>query len=173
MNKHVKSSFDLLSNIRFFGLSTHDPNAGTVWSTTLFYIPKYNPLSLIWYSKQDTRHSQELHINPQVSGTIYSADITIPDSPPTLAGAQFIGQARQIPDEDLQETYDYFFLKTFPDEDTRQKNARPITDFYGSAIRRFYKVNIESWWVYDSARWSEHQDDARVSISLSDLFSSP
>ncbi|MCE1649501.1 pyridoxamine 5'-phosphate oxidase family protein, partial [Enterobacter hormaechei] len=85
MNKYVQSSFDLLSNIRFFNLSTHNPDADSVWSSTMFYIPQYNPLKLIWYSKQHTRHSQELKINPRVSGTIYSSQV-LPDLSLDLAG---------------------------------------------------------------------------------------
>ncbi|MBC8946202.1 MULTISPECIES: hypothetical protein [Xenorhabdus] len=172
MNKYVQSSFDLLSNIRFFNLATNDPDAESVWSSTLFYIPKYNPLSLIWYSKQDTRHSQELCMNPCVSGTIYSS-IAMPDSSLILAGSQFIGHAYQVPDDELQETYDYFFLKTYPDENIRKKKSRPISDYYGNAIRRFYELKIEAWWVYDSTLWSEHQDDARVPVPLSDLLHPP
>ncbi|PHM59363.1 pyridoxamine 5'-phosphate oxidase family protein [Xenorhabdus sp. KK7.4] len=172
MNKYIQSSFDLLSNIRFFNLATHAPNAESAWSSTLFYIPKYNPLSLIWYSKQDTRHSQELLINPRVSGTIYSS-ITTPDSSLILAGSQFIGHARQVPDDELQETYDYFFLKTYPDENIRKKKSRPIADYHGNAIRRFYELKVEAWWVYDSTGWSERQDDARVSVSLNDLLYPP
>ncbi|MCC8380260.1 pyridoxamine 5'-phosphate oxidase family protein [Xenorhabdus sp. PB30.3] len=172
MNKYIQSSFDLLSNIRFFNLATHAPNAELAWSSTLFYIPKYNPLSLIWYSKQDTRHSQELLINPRVSGTIYSS-ITTPDSSLILAGSQFIGNARQVPDDELQETYDYFFLKTYPDENIRKKKSRPIADYHGNAIRRFYELKVEAWWVYDSTGWSERQDDARVSVSLNDLLYPP
>ncbi|WP_340610125.1 pyridoxamine 5'-phosphate oxidase family protein [Xenorhabdus bharatensis] len=172
MNKYIQSSFDLLSNIRFFGLSTYDPDTKSTWSSTLFYIPKYNPLSLIWYSKQDTRHSQGVSINPQVSGTIYSS-ITMPDSSLVLAGSQFTGHAHQVPDSKLQETYDYFFLQTHPDEDIRKQKSPPISDFHGDAIRRFYEFNVEAWWVYDLTLWSEHQDDARISISLNDLLYPP
>ncbi|MDR0217551.1 MAG: pyridoxamine 5'-phosphate oxidase family protein [Enterobacteriaceae bacterium] len=173
MNKYVQSSFDLLSNIRFFNMATHNSKEEFVWSSTLFYIPKYNsskdcPLSLLWYSKQETRHSHELHINPRVSGTIYSSQI-LPDSGLKLAGSQFIGHARQVPDEELQETYDYFFLKTYPDANIRKKKSRPIADYYGDAERRFYELKIEAWWVYDSTAWTDHQDDARVPVALDDL----
>ncbi|PHM74109.1 pyridoxamine 5'-phosphate oxidase family protein [Xenorhabdus kozodoii] len=172
MNKYIQSSFDLLSNIRFFNLSTHNPDADSVWSSTMFYIPKYNPLTLIWYSKQDTRHSQELRINPRVSGTIYRSRV-LPESTLDLAGAQFLGYARQVPDEQLQETYDYFFLKTYPDENIRKKKARPISDYQGHAIRRFYALEVQAWWLYDSDAWSQHQDDERVQVSLSELLSPP
>ncbi|SFU82412.1 pyridoxamine 5'-phosphate oxidase family protein [Xenorhabdus koppenhoeferi] len=171
MKKYIQSSFDLLSNIRFFNLSTHDPDADSVWSSTIFYIPKYNPLTLIWYSKQETRHSRELYNNPRVSGTIYSSRV-LPDSSLDLAGSQFIGYARQIPDGQLQETYDYFFLKTYPDENIRKKKARPISDYQGNAPRRFYELEIQAWWVYDSDAWSQNQDDDRVQVPLSELLSS-
>ncbi|MDX7998681.1 pyridoxamine 5'-phosphate oxidase family protein [Xenorhabdus sp. Reich] len=172
MNKHIQSSFNLLSNIRFFNLSTHDPDADSAWSSTLFYIPQYHPLKLIWYSKQNTRHSRELYINPRVSGTIYSSQV-MPDSSLDLAGSQFMGYARQVPDEQLQETYDHFFLKTFPDENIRKKKARPISDYQGHAERRFYELEIQVWWVYDSDAWTLHKDDDRVQVPLSELLVPP
>ncbi len=172
MKKYVQSSLDLLSHIRFFSLSTLNPDANSVWSSTLFYIPKYNPLTLIWYSKLDTRHSKALCINPCVSGTIYSSQ-SMPDSSLDLVGSQFIGQARQIPDDQIKATYDYFFLKTYPDPVIRKQKARPISDYEGHAIRRFYELKIEAWWVYDSDAWRQHQDDQRMQVPLSELRSLP
>ncbi|WP_340613888.1 hypothetical protein [Xenorhabdus thailandensis] len=32
MNKYIQSSFDLLSNIRIFNLSTHNPDEDSAWS---------------------------------------------------------------------------------------------------------------------------------------------
>ncbi|CBJ79317.1 hypothetical protein XBJ2_60017 [Xenorhabdus bovienii str. Jollieti] len=172
MNKYAKSSFDLLSNIRFFSLATHHPDSGSPWSASLLYVPRYDPLRLIWYSKLITRHSHEISINPLVSGSLYHNRVN-PDTSLDLAGAQFIGQAHEIPDNELQETYDYYFNFLFPDENIRKKKARPLSEFHGHGRRRFYELDVQEWWVYDSELWHNQQDDGRVFVPLSELTHPP
>ncbi|CDH34886.1 hypothetical protein [Xenorhabdus bovienii] len=168
MNKHAKISFYLLRNMRFFSLATKPHDLDSPWSASLLYIPKYDPLRLIWFSKLDARHSQAISINPHVSGSMFLRQVN-PISPPDINGAQFIGRARAIPYDELQETYDDYYKQVFPNEDTRKQKALPIRQFYGRGPRRFYELKVREWWLFDS----EKQDDSRILVPLSELTHPP
>ncbi|PHM33161.1 hypothetical protein [Xenorhabdus innexi] len=167
MNKNAQSSFTILSNIRFFCLATSHPETNAVWTAPLLYIPRYNPLRLIWYSKSETRHSRGLSVDPRASGSIFSGRLN-QDVFEDVAGAQFSGLAREIAYTELQDTYDYYHSRVFPDPDIRKKNARHISEFYGLGTRRFYELEVEEWWLY-----AFDGDDGRIFVPLNELARPP
>ncbi|MFJ9553927.1 pyridoxamine 5'-phosphate oxidase family protein [Nocardiopsis sp. NPDC101807] len=157
-----RSNF-LIENGRFMTLATQDPEGA--WASTVNYVPLREPLRLLWYSLRRARHSQNIHARPMVSGSIFMTGL--PGF--GLDGAQFTGTASPVTGEDLEEVAEFYYQRNFPDEQTRQEWRLPLTEFEGEGDRRFYFVEIRSWWLLDIDQWLVDMNDQRIAVPLAPL----
>lgn len=163
----VERSLFLLKNSRFFTLASRSHD-GEVWASTVNFVPAFSPLRLVWCSLGTARHSENIKMCPQVSGSVFMTDIKAP-SVLGLDGAQFTGEGREIPREELEEYYNYFAVNNFSDEVLRRQLMPPLTDFADDPCRRFYELTIKAWWLLDVDRFLKSGIDQRVGVDINSL----
>lgn len=163
----VERSLFLLKNARFFTLASRSHD-GEVWASTVNFVPAFSPLCLVWCSLGTARHSENIEMCPQVSGSVFMTDIKAP-SVLGLDGAQFTGKGREIPREELEKYYNYFAVNNFPDEALRRKSMPPLTDFTDDPCRRFYELKIKEWWLLDVDCLLKSRIDQRVGVDINSL----
>ncbi len=146
----------LLKTARFFTLASHAKD-GMVWSATLNFVTAYDPLRIIWSSMLAARHSAQLRQCPQVAGSVFRTDLQ-GISKVGMDGAQFSGQAREIPDHECAAIHEYFYQQNFSTDADRAKWMMPLTDFMGNGNHRFYAMNISEFWLLDMEGWLDTKD---------------
>ncbi|WP_413741194.1 pyridoxamine 5'-phosphate oxidase family protein [Sodalis sp. RH15] len=161
----LERSLYLLETAHFFSLASRS-DYGAPWSSTLNFVTAFSPLRIIWSSMQTARHSQDIRLNPHVSGSLFRADLQN-ISQVGLDGAQFTGAAREIPFEESEETYNYFSVKNFPQEAERQQWMLPLNEFRGKGTHRFYDLHIEKWWLLDIEGWLATKEDKKLDVDVS------
>lgn len=166
----IERSLSLLQNTRFFTLASRSL-AGEVWASTINYVPAFSPIRIIWCSEHIAKHSGNIRQHAQVSGSIFRTDLQ-GVSPLGLDGAQFTGLCREIPENEIDEIYDYFSLNNYPDETSRAMWMPPLSEFKGDGVRRFYELKITEWWILDIDGWLETRQDRRIPVDLSTLTGS-
>lgn len=159
----------LLNRARFVTLATAGPHGP--WAATVNFVARHRPLHLIWYSLRTAEHSANIAADPRVSGSLFMTGLTGADAPSGLPidGAQFSGNCREVLSAELPECYDYFYATNFPDPAERAEWALPMESFQGDGPRRFYRLDIERWGLYDAQRWTVDKHDLRMEIALSDI----
>jgi len=164
----TQRSLYLLNSARFFTLASQQGNEAP-WASTLNYVPLFEPLRLVWYSMSTARHSRNIHNRAEVSGSLFRYDMQ-DASPPGLDGAQFSGVAREIPKSECEYFHQEYYRLNFPDELVRANWQRPLHEFYGDGVRRFYALQITDWWLLDIDGWLETKEDKRIPVPLSQLL---
>lgn len=161
--KLIDRSNFLIENGRFVTLATQSPDGA--WASTVNYVPLREPLRLLWYSLREARHSQNIHAHPMVSGSIFVTGL------PGLGldGAQFTGRASPVTGDNLEHISEFYYQRNFPDDETRQNWRLPLSEFHGEGHRRFYVVEIDSWWLLDVDQWVVDMNDQRVAVPLAPL----
>ncbi|WP_327118593.1 pyridoxamine 5'-phosphate oxidase family protein [Nocardia sp. NBC_01730] len=156
----------LLDRARFVTLATSGP-AGP-WSSTVNYVVLHQPLRLLWYSLRDARHSMNIAGSPQVAGSIFLTGLTGSDAPSGIPidGAQFTGECREVTADELPAYYDRYYESNFPDPAVRAEWMLPLDEFHTDGPRRFYRLDIDRWWLYDAQRWTEDKHDTRIEVSV-------
>ncbi|HHR6031325.1 TPA: pyridoxamine 5'-phosphate oxidase family protein [Providencia alcalifaciens] len=160
-------SLALLHTARFVTFATqcndHSPWASTVEPRILL-----NPLRFIWFSCHQSQHSQNIRQNPQVSGSLFRYDlIEYPEI--GLDGAQFIGHARELSDEECISAYSHYYQLTPFDDTQHLTDMIPLEQLQKNGHSRFYQVDIEQFWLVDIESWVTHKENRRVSVPLSYL----
>ncbi|GGL11391.1 hypothetical protein GCM10011588_27320 [Nocardia jinanensis] len=164
----ARSSF-LLDRARFVTLATTGPHGP--WAATVNFVARHRPLHLIWYSLRTAEHSANIIANPRVSGSMFMTGLTGPDAPSGLPidGAQFSGSCREVSPAELPECYEHYYAANFPDPAERADWALPVESFRGDGPRRFYRLDIERWGLYDAQRWTVDKHDTRMEVALSEI----
>lgn len=163
-----RSNF-LLDRARFATLATTGPHGP--WAATVNFVARHRPLHLVWYSLRTAEHSADIAAHPRVSGSVFMSGLTGPDAPSGLPidGAQFSGSCREISAGELPDYYEHYYAANFPDPAERAAWALPIESFQGAGPRRFYRLDIERWGLYDAQRWTVDKHDTRLEVALSDI----
>ncbi|HDI4959788.1 TPA: pyridoxamine 5'-phosphate oxidase family protein [Salmonella enterica] len=163
----VQRSLYLLNSARFFTLASQQGD-GLPWASTVNYVPLFEPLRLVWYSMRIARHSRNICHRTEVSGSLFRYDMQ-ETSPLGLDGAQFTGNAREIPQSECERIHQDYYRLNFPDALERARWQLPLHEFYGDGPRRFYELLINDWWLLDIEGWLQTKEDRRVSVALAQL----
>lgn len=163
----TQRSLYLLNSARFFTLASQHSDC-TPWASTVNYVPLFDPLRLVWYSMRTARHSENIRLRAEVSGSLFRYDMQ-ETSPLGLDGAQFTGSAREISQCECKGIYQDYYRINFPDVLERARWQLPIHEFYGDGPRRFYELLIKDWWLLDIDGWLQTKEDKRVPVPLAQL----
>ncbi|WP_279046045.1 pyridoxamine 5'-phosphate oxidase family protein [Cedecea davisae] len=163
----AQRSLYLLNNARFFTLASQNSDC-TPWASTVNYVPLFAPLRLVWYSMRTAKHSENISLCAEVSGSLFRYDMQ-ETSPLGLDGAQFTGIAREIPQSECKGIHQDYYRLNFPDVLERARWQLPLHEFYGDGLRRFYELLIKEWWLLDIDAWLQTKEDKRVPVPLNQL----
>lgn len=140
-----KIAEDIIKNNIYLTLATSD---GTPWAAPVFYAAddKYN---FYYISQMDSLHTQQILKNHTVSFAIFDSH----QKEGTGNGAQGLGKAYLLKDEELQEAFKWYHT-TFVE-------MKPKF-FTGKSPYRFFKIITERFFVLDP----EAKVDKRVEVYL-------
>jgi uncharacterized protein YhbP (UPF0306 family) len=156
----------ILDRARFVTLATSGP--GGPWASTVNYVALRRPLRMMWYSLRSAQHSVNLAAHPGVSGSLFLTGLTGADAPAGIPidGAQFTGECREVTADELPEYHRNYYQSNFPDPAVREQWMLPLDEFRGNGPRRFYRLDIDRWWLYDAQRWTVDKHDSRVEVPV-------
>jgi hypothetical protein len=92
--------------------------------------------NFFWFSATDSRHSINISENPKVAGAIFDSTA----SSDLADGVQIIGIARPLMESEVLFIYELYWTSSFPDLAVRRRWQRPMSDFIGSALQKFYRL---------------------------------
>jgi hypothetical protein len=106
--------------------------------------------------------------NPLVSGSLFLTGLTGDDAPSGLPidGAQFLGECREVTADELPAYHRRYYESNFPDPAVRAQWTLPLDEFRGAGRRRFYRLDIDRWWLYDAHRWTVDKHDTRIEVPV-------
>lgn len=149
----------ILTNNIFMTLATVDTD-GQPWSTPVFYAldQKYN---FYWYSRKDTRHSQNIQINNKVSVSIFSEE-----GRDRLTGVYIEGIAQELKEEELPIATKIYAEKAASSEEEKVQ-LTTVEDFIEESPLRMYKfVPTKIYISVDATKWNGKWIDIREEVSL-------
>ncbi len=160
MTDFVEKARDIVRVNRYMTLATCDGES--VWIAPIAYVvdADYN---FYWYSATDARHSQHIQRNPHVAVSIYNS--TEPSD--IVSGLQLAGTAQAVEGPELQQVMDFYWQQSFPDERVRARWMRPIEDFSGTAIQRFYRFTPTRVYMPDPS------NNRRMEVNLEEIRRQP
>lgn len=160
---NVEKARQIIASNRYMTLATCRNNL--VWIAPVAYAvdESYN---FYWYSTIDATHSQQIAYNPDVAIAIFNS--TEPSE--TADGLQLSGIAAVVEDNELLQVMNMYWLQQFPDPDARATWIRPIEDFSGNAIQRFFKFTPLEVYKLDTEIL---EVDRRLPINLDKLRQHP
>jgi len=135
------------------------------WIAPLAYSvePDY---SFVYYSAQDSTHSLHIHQNPTVACAIFDSRASSDDAD----GIQFSAKVEEVHWNHLPGVILRYFQQSFPLEEIRRRWERPIEEFAGLAIQRFYRIMPMHLYTIDL---TVQKVDRRVEIDMNALKSIP
>ena len=131
------------------------------WAAPLAYTVDLD-LTFIFYSALESQHCKNIAVNSIVSGAIFDSR----EPSDTADGVQFLGVAQIVDSSLLSAVMQRYFTKSFPDPEVRKKWARPVIDFQGSAVQRFYRITPHQFFKPDP---DSTKIDRRISLSVEAL----
>ncbi|TFF36201.1 hypothetical protein [Mucilaginibacter psychrotolerans] len=156
----IKRAKKIILENRYLTIGT--TNFETVWVSPLAYSLETSPLSFIYYSAIDSLHSKYIEVNRYISGAIFNSAALSDD----VDGLQFYAQVEQIPEHQLTKVMNEYFIQSFPDEEIRKKWQRPIADFMGESVQRFYRIVPTQLFLIDM---ESIKIDKRVEVVIADI----
>ena len=163
MQQYVERARDIIRSNIFMTLATSD--GASVWIAPIAYVVD-NDYNFYWYSATDVRHSEHIQRNPNVAIAIFNSN----EPPDIISGLQIAGRAGVVSEADLPHVMEMYFRLIFPDENVRARWIRPIEDFSGNAIQRFYHLTPAEVYMPDP---SNKKIDRRMVVNLEELRSQP
>lgn len=154
----------ILSSNLFMTLATVSSDEQP-WSTPVFYAldEEYN---FYWYSRKDTRHSENIKENNKVSASIFATS-----GDDNGIGMYVEGIVQELRGEELGHATNIYAKKASPSEDER-KQLTTIEDFLGEAPLRMYRLTPSKFYISGEAKkWNGKWIDARIEIPLRELNS--
>ncbi len=135
-------------------------SGGQPWSTPVFYAldEKYN---FYWYSRKDTRHSENIKENNRISASIFAT--TGEDEG---VGVYVEGVATELIEVELEHATSIYAKKGASNDEERIQMTT-IKDFLGDAPIRMYKLTPEKIYISGKAtKWNGKWIDRREEIKL-------
>jgi uncharacterized protein YhbP (UPF0306 family) len=156
MNQLVARVRKVILDNRYLTMATCEKDS--VWIAPLAYYvePDY---SFIYFTSKESRHQTHIEKNPIVACSIYNS--SLPSD--TVDGIQFSAKVSQVPANELLSVLPKYFLQSFPIEEIRKKWYRPITDFEGLKVQRFYRITPLDMFTID---FESIKVDKRIEVDL-------
>ena len=149
----------IFTNNLFMTLASSS-SGGQPWSTPVFYAldEKYN---FYWYSRKDTRHSENIKENNRISASIFAT--TGEDEG---VGVYVEGVATELIEVELEHATSIYAKKGASNDEERIQMTT-IKDFLGDAPIRMYKLTPEKIYISGKAtKWNGKWIDRREEIKL-------
>lgn len=119
---------------------------GKPWMCEVHFVYD-DELNIYWRSKQSRRHSQDIAQNPRVAGNIVEQH-GMGDKP---RGVYFEGTAERLDDVEMGDGVYELFAKRFG------LGEEAVADAITEDGHKFYKVNVENIYLFDSRESSPSQ----------------
>ena len=154
MNEHYKKAEEVLNNIIYVTLGTSDLD-NNPWTTPLF-VAFDKELNFYWVSPKDSRHSQNIQVNKNVSFVCF--DSTVPKW--TGVGIYFTAEAEEISDTaEMKKGIDLVF--------TRLEEVTPIIENYqGEKAYRVYRATPKQIWITSDKDVNGESIDMREELDI-------
>lgn len=135
-------------------------NGNSPWSTPVFYAQDED-YNFYWYSRKDTRHSQNIASSNKVSVSIFSNE-----GEDGGVGVYIEGKASEITNLELDHAIEIYAQKGA--QTTEEKNQFTVKeDFLDSSPLRMYKIIPEKIYISSEAtKWKGKWIDSRSEIKL-------
>lgn len=149
----------ILANNLFMTLATAS-SGGQPWSTPVFYALDEN-YTFYWYSRRDTRHSQNITENNKISASVFATS-----GENEGVGIYIEGTASEVTEEELDYATSIYAKKAAANEEEKtQLTTRE--DFLGDAQIRMYKLIPEKVYISEEAtKWNGKWIDKREEVKL-------
>ncbi|MEU3895249.1 pyridoxamine 5'-phosphate oxidase family protein [Streptomyces sp. NPDC045251] len=158
----------LLDRARYLNLATVSPD-GRPWAATLEYAWHPAPLRFVFGSARESRHGRDIAHDRAVSGTLFVGPSTPGLDIDAVDGAQFTGDCREVPEDELDEYHAHFYRSVFPDPGQRDRYRLPTSRLCAPAPHRLYLVVVRQWWLNDTSTWERDRIDRRTEVPAADL----
>jgi uncharacterized protein YhbP (UPF0306 family) len=158
MNKVQERAKRILKNNNYMILAT--VQGDQPWSTPVFYAydKQYN---FYWYSRKDTRHSQNIQANNHVAASIFGVG-----NADEGFGVYLKGNAAEVTEEELEHALHVYAEKATHNQEQRDQLTTK-EDFLGDAPIRMYKLVPEKMYVFnESTKWKGKWIDSKSEITL-------
>jgi uncharacterized protein YhbP (UPF0306 family) len=156
-SKLIEKARYILRNNRYMTLATYSMGV-LPWASPVAYALD-SSWTFYWYSAQNATHSKNISQNRNVTAAIFNSAATFEE----VDGIQLAGLADMVSVSELQLVHKLYWEHCFPDPKLRKRYERPMGDFQGGSILRFYHLMPMEMWKYDT----ETTDiDQRTQINL-------
>jgi nitroimidazol reductase NimA-like FMN-containing flavoprotein (pyridoxamine 5'-phosphate oxidase superfamily) len=138
-------------------LATVSPE-GQPWSTPVFfaYDASYN---FYWYSRNDTRHSENIAKHKQVSAVVFGVN-----NQDEGYGVYLEGVAGEVAEEELGKVMEVYAAKAGTNEEEKRQ-LMTKEDFLGESPIRMYAITPKKMYVSnESIKWNGKWIDSRSEI---------
>ena len=163
MNELITRVRNVILDNRYLTMATC--NGHSVWIAPLAYLVEPN-YCFVYYSGKNSRHQEHVAKNPIVACSIYNSSLPSNDAD----GIQFTGKVSEVKAIELPNIMPKYLIQLFPMEEIRKNWYRPITDFKGFAVQRFYRIEPQDMFTLDFA---SSKVDKRVEVDLKMLRQIP
>ncbi len=133
MNKLVERVRKVILDNRYLTMATCVENS--VWISPVAYYVEPN-YSFVYFTSKESQHQLYIKKNPMVACSIYNSSLPSDD----VDGIQFSAKVSEVKLQELPNVMPKYFEQSFTTEELRKKWYRPITDFQGMAVQRFYRI---------------------------------
>lgn len=132
------------------------------WISPVFYAVDEN-YQFYWYSRKDTKHSENIAKNPHISVVIFNS------SPKESTGEAVYmqGQAKEVTQEELPHAINVYAEKATKGDQEKQQICT-IEDFLNDSILRMYKFIPNTIYTNTAENWNGKWIDKRVEVKLFD-----
>lgn len=167
----VHRAVEIICRAGYLTLATAD-SAGRPWAAQLQYAWFTSPLSLVFGSHVEARHSVDI----AASGRAAAAASLLPGVRGGPDGLQVAGPCTALGGAALELHAAAFYRQMYADPGEARDHALSPEQLSGDAPLRLYELRVKELWILDLDRWAKEQVSARVQVesaaveqALSDL----
>lgn len=133
---------------------------GQPWSTPVFYALD-DDWNFYWYSRKDTRHSQNIKENNKVSVSIFATS-----GEDEGVGIYVEGIAKELEEHELESATDIYAKKAAANDEERMQLTIK-EDFLADAPVRMYKLTSAKIYISEEAtKWNGKWIDTKKEIQM-------
>ncbi len=141
---------------------------GGIWAAVVSYVYDKN-YNFYFLSAIDSRHAENIIENPEIALEIFDSKQKIGSA----EGVQAEGDARFVPDGELESAIKLYAKRFFNDSETRAIERYPPEDYGEAAEFRFFKIKVSMLFATDGGVPGEESympsNERRVEIDLKKL----
>jgi uncharacterized protein YhbP (UPF0306 family) len=127
---------DIIRSNRYMTLATSAH--GETWVAPVAYACD-EVFNFYWYSEKGAKHSLHILANRIIAVAIFDSQASSDE----VDGLQMLGQASEVPADELSTVADLYYQQSFPDPEDRRRWRKPLRCFEGEALQRFYRFKPE------------------------------